>query len=113
MSNLARILIPASLPDEPAESFVLAEHIPPSQHPADVYLHRLAPGSRRTMRAALNRLAGLLGVPRVLEHDAAGQQQDTTYRYCRWDQLRYQHTAALRSLLAEDHAAAQRLDKLA
>ena len=104
MVDLADTLLPARLSDEPAESFVLAERLPLSQHPAEVYLARLAPGSRRTMRGALNSLALLLGIPRVLEQDATNQQ-DVTYRACRWDQLRYQHTAALRSLLVEQYAA--------
>ncbi len=95
-----------SLTEEPTDGFVLARPLPASQHPAEVYLARLAPGSRRTMRGALNTLARLLGVPPVLDMDADGQQQDTTYRYCRWDQLRYQHTAALRSLLADRYTAA-------
>src|SRR5919202_1374690 len=96
----------ASLPAAPGDAFALTTPLPLSQHPAEVYLARLAPGSRRTMRGALNTLASALGVPAVFEQDAAGQQREVTYRFCRWEQLRYQHTAALRSLLAEQYTAA-------
>jgi site-specific recombinase XerD len=58
------------------------------------------------MRGALNTLAVLLGVPVVLEQDGAGHQQDVTYRSCRWERLRYQHTAALRSLLVDKYRTA-------
>ena len=65
-----------------------------SQHPAAVYLARLAPGSRRTMRQALNTIAGLM----------TGGQADA--RHFLWAELRYQHTTAIRSKLAEKFAAA-------
>lgn len=62
------------------------------QHPATVYLARLAPGSRRTMSEALNVVASIL----------------TTNRYdmqsLDWSALRYQHTAAVRSVLADLYA---------
>lgn len=63
-----------------------------SSNPAAVYLAGLANGSRRTMQAALDALAGTLG-----DFDALS---------CPWSQLRFQHTAALRSQLAERYAAA-------
>ncbi len=87
------------------ESFALDQHLTPSLDPGDVYLARLAPGSRRTMRGALNSLAVLLGIPPVFEQDADGRQHEMTYRSCQWAQLRYQHTAALRSLLVEHYAS--------
>src|ERR1051326_252810 len=65
-----------------------------SQQPAAVYLARLAPGSRRTMRQALNTIAGLM----------TGGQADA--RHFLWAELRYQHTTAIRSKLAEKFAAA-------
>ena len=64
----------------------------PDQHPAAVYLARLAPGSRRTMAASLELIAGLL----------------TSYRHdmqtLNWSALRYQHTAAIRAMLADLYA---------
>ncbi|HKP54348.1 MAG TPA: tyrosine-type recombinase/integrase [Chloroflexia bacterium] len=77
-----------------ALDFVLATPIPPDRHPAAVYLARLAAGSRRTMAGALDVIAGLL----------------TSYRCNKetlnWGALRYQHTAAIRALLADLYAPA-------
>jgi site-specific recombinase XerD len=67
---------------------------PPDRHPATVYLARLAPGSRRTMRAALETIAQLL---------TGGQ---ATAASLAWGALRYQHTAAVRAVLAERYAPA-------
>jgi site-specific recombinase XerD len=67
---------------------------PPDRHPATVYLARLAPGSRRTMRAALETIAHLL---------SGGQ---ATAASLAWGALRYQHTAAVRSAVAERYAPA-------
>ncbi len=64
------------------------------QHPAAVYLSRLDAGSRRTMREALDLIAGVLTDD---EREAATLD---------WAQLRYQHTAAIRALLAERYAPA-------
>lgn len=63
-----------------------------SQNPAAVYLAALAPSSRRTMEAALDTLAAMLG--------------DFTAMTCPWGALRFQHTAAIRAQLAEKYAAA-------
>lgn len=72
----------------------LFQALPADRHPAAVYLARLAPGSRRTMATALDLIAGLL----------------TSYR-CNmqtldWSGLRYQHTSAVRAILAELYAPA-------
>jgi site-specific recombinase XerD len=62
--------------------------------PAVVYLARLAPGSRRSQRTALETLAEL----------ASGGRY--TAETCPWRGLRYQHTQALRSALADRYAVA-------
>lgn len=66
----------------------------PYQNPATIYLSQLAPGSRRTMKQALNAIAFLL---------TDGTQDAFTLE---WQQLRYQHTAAIRSALMEKYAPA-------
>jgi integrase/recombinase XerD len=65
-----------------------------TQKPAAVYLARLAPGSRRTMREALNTIAGLL---------TDGRQDAETLP---WAAVRYEHSQAIRAKLAERYAAA-------
>lgn len=67
---------------------------PADQHPAAVYLARLAPGSRRTMREALDTIAGLLTSNRC------------DLQTLDWAALRYQHTAAVRAILAGLYAPA-------
>lgn len=60
------------------------------RHPAAVYLARLAPGSRRTIREALNLVAGLL------------TQGRCDVQTLPWWSIRYQHAQAIRAaLLAE------------
>ncbi|MGH3640359.1 MAG: hypothetical protein ACRDUX_15180, partial [Mycobacterium sp.] len=54
-------------------------------HPVAVYLARLAPGSRRTMRQALDVVAGLL------------TDGHTDAISLPWAQLRYEHTQAVRA----------------
>ena len=78
------------------------------RHPALVYLAQLSPGSRRTMRTALNTIAELLGVaPVVQETNSPRRRREVeTLLYCDWASLRYQHTLALRSLLAERYKPA-------
>lgn len=68
------------------------------QHPVLVYLAtRLkSPGSRRTMRQALNSIATLLGAP-----DA-----EDPALLVDWSSLRYPHTAAIAARLAEAYAPA-------
>lgn len=66
----------------------------PDRNPALVYLAGLADGSRRTMRGALDTIAGILTGGAV---DALGTP---------WGALRYQHTQAIRAALAERYSAA-------
>lgn len=66
----------------------------PSERPAAVYLARLAPGSRRTMRGALLTIAALLT-------DGAADLFTLP-----WSALRYQHTAAVRAMLAARYSPA-------
>ena len=63
-------------------------------NPAAVYLAGLSAGSRRTMRQALDVIAGLVSGGQV---DALALD---------WPALRFQHTAAIRSKLAETYSAA-------
>ncbi len=63
------------------------------EHPAAIYLASLGKGSRRTMRAALDSIALLI----------TGNANALTVN---WSQLRFQHTQAIRSALAERYAAA-------
>ena len=67
---------------------------PADRHPALVYLASLSPGSRRTMRAALERIAELVSGGRVSAADLA------------WHRLRYQHTALVRTEIAQTYAPA-------
>lgn len=67
---------------------------PAERHPAFVYLAGLAPGSRRTMRSALEKIAELISGGRAGASDLA------------WWRLRYQHAALIRSALADHYAPA-------
>jgi len=70
------------------------EPLPPERNPAAVYLARLAPGSRPTMRGALDTIAAI----------ATGGQLDA--ERCPWHRLRYPHSAAIRARLTERYAPA-------
>ena len=79
----------------PATGELAAATYPSSdRHPAAVYLAGLAPGSRRTMHMSLNAIANV----------ATGQRCDIGTMP--WHLLEYQHTAAIRSHLAEQFAPA-------
>ncbi len=69
-------------------------NMPRTDNPVAVYLAGLSAGSRRTMLGALDTMAGL----------AAGGRADA--RSFPWHELRHQHTAAIRSRLAEQYSAA-------
>lgn len=79
----------------PADSYALSlaeGDLPPDQNPAAVYLSGLAKRSQRTMRGDLDIIARLLTGGRC---DALSLD---------WSALRYQHAAAVRSLLATRYA---------
>lgn len=82
---------PAPLADIPSTEYSI-NGISLDQSPAAVYLAQLAPSGRRTMHTALDTMAALFG-----PYDALT---------CPWWALRYQHTAALRTMLAERYAPA-------
>lgn len=88
---------------QPIQTQALARADPasPECDPAAVYLATLSQGSRRTMRAALNKVARLLGLDRV-ERDG----REVTYRHCRWAHLRRDHFVAVRSHLMAHYAPA-------
>jgi len=101
----ARIVMEAS----PAATMALVRApLPADRHPALVYLAQLSPGSRRTMRTALNTIAELLGVAPVVQETSSsrGRREVETLLYCDWASLRYPHTLALRTLLAERYKPA-------
>ncbi len=79
---------------QPAALPAVIQSRPADTHPVLVYLARLAPGSRRTMRQALDTVAGLL----------TGGQADALM--LDWSRLGYQHTAAVRAAVAERFAPA-------
>jgi site-specific recombinase XerD len=86
--------IPAWPPTVAALSSAGASPLRPDQHPALVYLAKLAPGSRRTMRQALDAIANLV---------TQGQADALSLP---WQLLGYAHTAAIRAVLAERYAPA-------
>jgi site-specific recombinase XerD len=91
----APVYLPTPLPS-PKGSAQLAMRValPADHQPSLVYLARLAEGSRRTMSESLDIVAGLLTSNRC--------NRDTI----QWSALRYQHTAALRTLIAQLYAPA-------
>lgn len=72
----------------------LVQTLPADRHPAAVYLSWLAPGSRRTMRQALDTIAGIL----------TGGLADA--ESVDWSALRYQHAQAVRTRLSASYAPA-------
>lgn len=85
MSELTSVLPQMNLPALPKKKL--------DENPVAVYLAGLSPNSRRTMLAALDTIAQLgLG-------DEAATAWDVP-----WPQLRFQHTQAVRSALAEKYA---------
>lgn len=89
-----RMVLPAS-PAHESILLVSADDLVPddvrgsSEHPVAVHLARLAPRSRRSQAAAVETMG------RLLASDRVGADKLS------WSDLRYQHTQALRSALAE------------
>jgi len=83
----------AITPRTDAEILTLSGEVRPDRHPAVVYLAGLSEGGRRTMRQALDVMAGLL----TGEADALS---------CDWSKVRFSHAQALRSRLAEVYTSA-------
>ena len=77
-----------------ANALVLVERLPIDQNPAAVYLASLSQSGRRTQQHALNIIAGML---------TGGAANALT---CNWSEVRYQHTAAVRTKLAENYSPA-------
>jgi len=79
---------------QPGELATVTSSQPKDQNPAAVYLARLSISGRRTMRQALNLIAGMLtnGRADCLSLD--------------WSKIGYQHAAAVRAQLVEHYAAA-------
>src|SRR5262249_34266206 len=75
-------------------ALVAVDRVPADRHPAAVYIASLAPGSRRTMRQALDAMAGA-----VTNGQATAETLD-------WSGLRYQHTQAVRAGLTARYAPA-------
>jgi integrase/recombinase XerD len=94
LGSLTRMAVLSTDVAVPNRLLMLAIQPPADQHPAAVYLARLAPGSRRTMRAALDLVATML-----TSGAADAQTLD-------WSAVRYQHAQAVRSGLAERYKPA-------
>ena len=89
VSEGAQAMALVSVPETP---LTLITPQPLEQNAAAVYLAGLSAGSRRTMGDALNLMAQML---------TGGQQNALELP---WGQLRFQHTAAIRSKLADRYA---------
>ncbi|MEM1451102.1 MAG: tyrosine-type recombinase/integrase [Planctomycetota bacterium] len=89
----------ADLTGAPDSLPVLAEPMPRDRHPVAVYLASLSASGRRTMAQALGHCAGLL----------SGGAADA--ESLDWSRVRYQHVAALRTLLVEEGKRAATVNK--
>jgi len=85
---------PAALTFIQSTELTPAPSSPAAQNPAIVYLAGLSTGSRRTMRQALDVMAGILTAEACDLHTLP------------WGSLRFQHTQALRAALMEKYSAA-------
>src|SRR5262245_55160750 len=85
---------PAALAPGGAELAIVVCGEPPPVNPAELYLARLSPGSRRTMTEALDWIAQL---------SSGGRLRIDTFP---WEALRYVHTQAIRSQVVARYAPA-------
>ncbi len=81
-------------PEEAAYFLEVVSSEPTDQHPVAVYLASLSAGSRRSMAGALKVMAQLVSGGRCDAHTLP------------WQQLRFQHTMAIRAALSEKYAPA-------
>ena len=77
-----------------APALIAPQPLSPHRHPAAVYLASLAPGSRRTMRQALDAVAAIVTGSRA------------SAETLEWPALRYPHTQTVRAALAQRYAPA-------
>jgi len=95
------------LPAAPAAIAIVPNvqtRLPADRNPPVVYLNSLAPGSRRAMLQALDKIATLLatgGSDACTGQKHGMSQQVATVSNFAWHLLRYQHAQALRTWLAE------------
>lgn len=87
--NTVTAIVPTGSENAHSHNLMVGQVLPPDRHPAAVYLASLAAGSRRSTRQALSVIA------RVLKLEV---------ELVPWHRLRYQHTQAVRALLADQYA---------
>lgn len=87
--------MPDNLVPVQTTALVLPRQLPADRNPAAVYLAGMSRSSSKTMRAALDRIAGVITRERL--YDA---------RYIDWGGLRIQHTTAIRARLIEIYSPA-------
>lgn len=71
------------------------------KHPALVYLASLAASSRRPMAQSLNAIANVIGLPQAFTEDG----KEITFTLVSWGLMRYEHTQAIRTQIAERYSA--------
>ncbi len=101
--------LPAPQPDGFAE-IVQINEVPLDQHPALVYLAGLtSDNSRRMMTRHLNTIALWLGAPDDIVNEATSgrpKKIDRTFLHVRWQDLRFQHTTMIRTVLMREYSDA-------
>ncbi|MGB7337957.1 MAG: site-specific integrase [Phototrophicaceae bacterium] len=94
----------------PNNALIAFEELPLNQHPAMVYLAGLtSENSRRNMQRHLNTIALWLGAPDDVQIQATAgrpKKTDRTFLHVRWQDLRFQHTAMIKTVLIQEFSAA-------